>query len=252
MIELDSVSKIYGTGATELRALDSVDLRIEDGDMVAIMGPSGSGKSTMMNILGCLDVPTTGVYELDGIDVSRLGENDLAAVRNRRIGFVFQAFNLLPRTDALRNVELPLVYAGVRDRKARARAALELVGLGDRLHHMPNQLSGGQQQRVAIARALVTDPSIILADEPTGNLDSTTTADIMKLLVALNTATRTIVLITHEADVAAFTRRVVTLQDGRIAEDVRQEPTAAATRAAAEGAPHGGRARAAGVVSAAG
>ncbi|GAA1252328.1 ABC transporter ATP-binding protein [Pseudonocardia aurantiaca] len=225
MIELDGVSKIYKTGAVELRALDSVNLTIADGDLVAIMGPSGSGKSTMMNILGCLDVPSEGRYRLDGIDVGRLRDNRLADIRNTRIGFVFQSFNLIPRTSAARNVELPLIYAGVggRARRTRARAALERVGLGERIRHMPNELSGGQQQRVAIARALVTEPTMILADEPTGNLDSVSTVEIMRLLVELNDAGRTVLLITHEDEVAAFAKRVVRLRDGRIVSDVRQE-----------------------------
>jgi putative ABC transport system ATP-binding protein len=229
MITLDGVSKVYTAGTVEVRALDSVDLTIDEGDLVAIMGPSGSGKSTMMNILGCLDVPTSGRYLLDGIDVGRLNDNRLADIRNTRIGFVFQAFNLIPRTSALRNVELPLVYAGVRgrERHARARAALDRVGLADRTGHRPNELSGGQQQRVAIARALVTEPAMILADEPTGNLDSKSTVEIMRLLTELNYAGRTVVLITHEEEVAAFAKRVVRLHDGRIAGDVRQEPVEA-------------------------
>ncbi len=223
MIELESVSKVYKTGAIELRALDDANIVIEDGDLVAIMGASGSGKSTMMNILGCLDVPTTGVYKLDGIDVGSLRENQLADIRNQKIGFVFQSFNLIARTSALRNVELPLVYSGGRDRRGRAQRALEKVGLGDRVHHMPNELSGGQQQRVAVARALVTDPTMILADEPTGNLDSTSTFEIMDLFMELNDTGRTVVLITHEPDVAEFAKRVITLRDGRIVSDLRQE-----------------------------
>jgi putative ABC transport system ATP-binding protein len=224
MIELDGVTKIYGNGQVKVRALGPVDLLIEEGDLVAIMGPSGSGKSTMMNILGCLDVPSTGRYRLDGIDVSKLRDNKLAGIRNTRIGFVFQSFNLIARTSALRNVELPLVYAGVRaNRKNRARAALERVGLGERAGHMPNELSGGQQQRVAVARALVTDPAIILADEPTGNLDTTSTVEVMRLLVELNDAGRTVVLITHEPEVAEFAKRVIELRDGKIVRDVRQK-----------------------------
>jgi putative ABC transport system ATP-binding protein len=224
MIELDGVTKIYGNGSVKVRALGPVDLVIEEGDLVAIMGPSGSGKSTMMNILGCLDVPSDGRYTLDGIDVSKLRDNKLASIRNTRIGFVFQSFNLIPRTSALRNVELPLVYAGVRaDRRKRAMAALDRVGLSERSHHMPNELSGGQQQRVAVARALVTDPAIILADEPTGNLDSTSTVEIMRLLVELNEAGRTVILITHEPEVAEFAKRVVELRDGAIVRDVRQK-----------------------------
>jgi putative ABC transport system ATP-binding protein len=224
MIELDGVTKIYGNGEVKVRALGPVDLLIEEGDFVAIMGPSGSGKSTMMNILGCLDVPSIGRYTLDGIDVSKLRDNKLAAIRNTRIGFVFQSFNLIARTSALRNVELPLVYAGIRNnRRNGAMAALERVGLGERAEHMPNELSGGQQQRVAVARALVTNPAIILADEPTGNLDTTSTVEIMRLLTELNDAGRTIVLITHEPEVAEFAKRVVELRDGNIVRDVRQQ-----------------------------
>ena len=222
MIVLEAVSKIYRTGNIEVRALDHVDLQIHQGEMIAIMGHSGSGKSTMMNILGCLDAPTEGNYLLDGVDVVSLNDKQLAKIRNRKIGFVFQSFNLLPRTTAARNVELPLVYAGISGRRARAVAALEQVGLGNRATHLPNELSGGQQQRVAIARALVTDPSMILADEPTGALDSTSTQDIMKLLVELNDGGRTIVIITHEDDVAAYASRVVTLEDGRVISDVAQ------------------------------
>jgi putative ABC transport system ATP-binding protein len=222
MLELTRVSKVYDTGAVEVRALDDVSLSIERGEMVAIMGHSGSGKSTMMNILGCLDVPTSGRYRLDGQDVVDLSDNQLAAIRNRKIGFVFQSFNLLPRTTALRNVELPLVYAGEGNRSARARAALAQVGLAARAGHMPNELSGGQQQRVAIARALVTNPAMILADEPTGALDSVSTDDVMRLLVELNEAGRTVVLITHEDDVASFARRVVRLDDGRVVSDEPQ------------------------------
>ncbi|HYH30830.1 MAG TPA: ABC transporter ATP-binding protein [Pseudonocardia sp.] len=224
MIELEGVTKIYGNGPVKVRALGPVDLVVEEGDLVAIMGPSGSGKSTMMNILGCLDVPSTGRYSLDGIDVSKLRDNRLAGIRNTHIGFVFQSFNLIARTSALRNVELPLVYAGVRaDRRRRALAALERVGLGERAHHMPNELSGGQQQRVAVARALVTEPAMILADEPTGNLDSASTVEVMKLLVELNDSGRTVVLITHEPEVAEFAKRVIELRDGHIVRDVRQQ-----------------------------
>jgi putative ABC transport system ATP-binding protein len=224
MIELDGVTKIYGNGEVKVRALGPVDLLVEEGDFVAIMGPSGSGKSTMMNILGCLDVPSTGRYTLDGIDVSKLRDNKLASIRNTRIGFVFQSFNLIPRTSAARNVELPLIYAGERSRRReRALAALERVGLGERADHLPNQLSGGQQQRVAVARALVTNPAIILADEPTGNLDTTSTVEIMRLLTELNDAGRTVVLITHEPEVAEFAKRVIELRDGKIVRDVRQK-----------------------------
>jgi putative ABC transport system ATP-binding protein len=224
MIELDGVTKVYGNGEVQVRALGPVDLLIEEGDFVAIMGPSGSGKSTMMNILGCLDVPSGGRYTLDGVDVSKLRDNKLAAIRNTRIGFVFQSFNLISRTSAVRNVELPLIYAGDKNRRReRALAALDRVGLGERAGHMPNELSGGQQQRVAVARALVTNPAIILADEPTGNLDTTSTVEIMRLLVELNDAGRTVVLITHEPEVAEFAKRVIELRDGQIVRDVRQK-----------------------------
>jgi putative ABC transport system ATP-binding protein len=219
MIELQSVSKVYRSGAIEVRALDEVDLTVAEGEFVAIMGASGSGKTTMMNVLGCMDLPTSGVYRIDGIDVGSLSENQLARLRSSRIGFVFQSFNLVPRTDALANVELPLIYSGAHDRKKRARAALERVGLGDRLRHMPNQLSGGEQQRVAIARALVSDPRMLLADEPTGNLDSYATTEIMDLFCELNHEGHTIVLITHERSVAALARRVVVVTDGRIVSD---------------------------------
>ena len=219
MIQLEDVTKVYRMGSVEVRALYGVDLAIDDGDLVAIMGPSGSGKTTLMNILGCLDIPTSGRYLLDGTDVSTLSDNRLAKIRSRKIGFVFQSFNLVPRTSAIRNVELPLVYAGARDRRARARLALEQVGLGEREKHMPNELSGGQQQRVAIARALINDPTMLLADEPTGNLDTASSVEILKLLGALNDAGRTVVIITHEEDIARFAKRVVRLRDGRIVSD---------------------------------
>jgi putative ABC transport system ATP-binding protein len=219
MIRLENVSKAYRMGKIELVALHGVDLTINEGEMVAIMGPSGSGKSTLMNILGCLDVPSGGRYLLDGIDVSRLSDNRLAKIRSHKIGFVFQSFNLVARTSAIRNVELPLVYAGVRTRRKPAQLALELVGLRERQKHMPNELSGGQQQRVAIARALINDPALLLADEPTGNLDTASSIEIMKLLGALNDAGRTIVIITHEEEIAELAKRVVRMRDGRIESD---------------------------------
>ena len=223
VLDVRDVTKVYGEGETAVHALRGVSLVVERGDYVAIMGSSGSGKSTLMNILGCLDIPTTGRYLLDGVDVSRLTDRQLALVRNRRIGFVFQAFNLIARTTALQNVELPLAYAGLKaaERRKRARAALAMVGLGDRADHEPNQLSGGQQQRVAVARALVTAPALVLADEPTGNLDSQSTNDVLAVLDRLNRSGRTIVLITHEPDVAAHAKRLIRLVDGRIVEDVR-------------------------------
>jgi putative ABC transport system ATP-binding protein len=218
MIQLEDVTKVYRMGKVEVRALAGVDLAIDDGELVVIMGPSGSGTSTLMNILGCLDIPTSGRYLFDGIDVSRLSGNRLAKIRSRKIGFVFQSFNLVSRTSAIRNVELPLTYAGVRDRRSPARL-LEQVGLGDRQKHMPNELSGCQQQRVAIARALINDPAILLADEPTGNLDTASSGEILKLLGGLNDAGRTVVIITHEEEVARFAKRVVRMRDGRIVSD---------------------------------
>jgi putative ABC transport system ATP-binding protein len=220
MIKLEGVVKSYRTGDAEVRALDGVDLTIDDGDFVAIMGPSGSGKSTMMNILGCLDVPTEGSYLLDDVDVSELSDDQLADIRNQRIGLVFQSYNLLPRTTALANVELPLMYARERERRTRALQALEEVGLADRAGHLPNQLSGGQQQRVAIARALVTNPTMLLADEPTGNLDTTASHEIAEMLIRLNESGRTIVLITHEEEIAEYARRVVRLRDGQVVSDI--------------------------------
>ncbi len=219
-IQLQDVTKTYRMGDIEVNALRGVSLDIADGELLAIMGPSGSGKSTMMNILGCLDVPTSGSYLLDNIEVARLKDDQLAAVRSRKIGFVFQQFNLLPRTPALEQVELPMVYAGIGDRRARAMAALEAVGLADRAHHKPTEMSGGQQQRVAIARALVNEPSIILADEPTGALDTRTSAEIMAIFQRLNRDRGlTVVFVTHEPDIAHHTRRVVTLRDGLITSD---------------------------------
>ncbi|WP_328426590.1 ABC transporter ATP-binding protein [Micromonospora sp. NBC_00389] len=218
------LTKVYGEGPAAVHALRGVSLAVTAGDYVAIMGSSGSGKSTLMNILGCLDVPSGGQYLLDGVDVGRLADRQLALVRNRLIGFVFQAFNLIPRTSALANVELPLAYAGVRagQRRQRALAALDAVGLADRANHQPNQLSGGQQQRVAVARALVTEPALVLADEPTGNLDSQSTEDILAVLDQLNAAGRTIVLITHEPEVGARAGRLIRLLDGQVRSDVRQ------------------------------
>ncbi|MCP3099189.1 ABC transporter ATP-binding protein [Myxococcus sp. K15C18031901] len=224
LVALRAVSKVYRTGDVEVRALRGVDLAVQPGELVSIMGTSGSGKSTLMNILGCLDKPTQGQYLLDGKDVSRLDRDALARVRNRTLGFVFQSFNLLARTTALENVELPLLYAGVKtkERHARAKDALQRVGLGDRLEHHPKQLSGGQQQRVAIARALVGRPRLILADEPTGNLDSRTSVEVMALFQQLQREGLTLIIVTHEPDIAAYTGRVVVVRDGRIVSDKRQ------------------------------
>ncbi len=218
MIELDNITKVYKAGQTEVPALQGISCRIDDGEMVSIMGPSGSGKSTLMNIIGCLDKPSSGQYRLDGIEVSKLNDNELAVIRNKKLGFVFQSFNLLPRTTALANVELPLVYNGGGNRRQRALQALESVGLTQRAKHRPNELAGGEQQRVAIARALINNPSIILADEPTGNLDTQKSKEIMLLFQELNRKGITIVLITHEADIAAYTRRTIRIRDGRIEE----------------------------------
>lgn len=224
VIELTGVTKVYGHGEAEVRALDGVDLRVEHGDYVAIMGASGSGKSTLMNIIGCLDVGTGGRYLIDGIDVRRLDERRLSLVRNRKIGFVFQSFNLIARTTAQRNVELPLAYAGVRaaERAQRAAAALDRVGLSERADHVPSELSGGQQQRVAVARAIVTEPVLLLADEPTGALDSHSTAEVLALFDDLAVSGRTLVVITHEDEVAEHAKRVIRMSDGRIVADDRQ------------------------------
>ena len=230
LIRVDGLTKDYVLGDNVVHALAGVSMTIEAGEFVAVMGPSGSGKSTFMNMIGCLDRPTSGSYWIAGEDAARMDADALAAVRNRRIGFVFQQFNLLARTSALENVELPLMYANVpmQERHARALGKLKLVGLGERSDHQPSQLSGGQQQRVAIARALVNDPALILADEPTGALDSRTSVEIMALLQQLNADGMTIVLVTHEHDVAAFASRLVMFRDGRIVSDERQAPTSAA------------------------
>jgi putative ABC transport system ATP-binding protein len=221
MIEIENVTKVYQMGEIEVHALRGVSLRIEEGEFLTIMGPSGSGKSTLMNVLGCLDSPTEGNYHLHGQDVRRLSDTQLAHIRNKEIGFVFQQFNLLPRTTALRQVELPLIYAGVgtRERRERARAALEAVGLGDRMGHRPDELSGGQQQRVAAARALVTEPSIIMADEPTGNLDTKSGEEVLRVFQKLNEQGITIIFVTHDPEIAEYSRRAVQLRDGLIERD---------------------------------
>lgn len=221
VIQIRDLKKIYKMGSSVVKALNGVTFEVERNEYIAIMGPSGSGKSTLMNMIGCLDTPTSGEYYLNGSSVSQMDDNELASIRNREIGFVFQTFNLLPRTDCLQNVELPLIYSGMKssERKERARETLEKVGLGDRTHHKPNELSGGQRQRVAIARALVNNPSILLADEPTGNLDSKTGVEIMELFEELYRAGNTILLVTHEEDIAEHARRVIRLRDGVIESD---------------------------------
>ncbi len=223
VISLEQITKVYGAGETEVQALRGIDLTVHRGDYLAIMGASGSGKSTLMNIIGALDIASSGHYELDGINIDSLDESALSIVRNRKIGFIFQSFNLIPRTSALANVELPLLYRGVgrRERTTRATAALGAVGLADRTHHEPNELSGGQQQRVAVARALVAEPSLLLADEPTGNLDSRSTSDVLDLMDQVHAQGRTIVMITHEDSVAARADRIITLIDGLISRDHR-------------------------------
>jgi len=221
LIQLTDVTKVYPMGSTEVHALDGVSLSVRTGEYVAIMGPSGSGKSTLMNIVGCLDTPTAGSYRLRGLEIRDRDDDDLARVRNQEIGFIFQTFNLLPRADALHNVELPLIYAGCakRERRDRAREMLELTGLGDRMHHKPNQLSGGQQQRVAVARALVTRPTVLFADEPTGNLDSKTGEEILALLREIHERGNTVIVVTHEEYIAERSDRIIRLRDGRIESD---------------------------------
>jgi putative ABC transport system ATP-binding protein len=229
VIQLRELTRAYAMGAETVHALRGVTLEIRRNEYVAIMGPSGSGKSTLMNLIGCLDTATSGEYWLNGQEVSRMPDDALARVRNREIGFVFQTFNLLPRASALANVELPLVYAGVsaRQRRKRAEVALQRVGLGDRMDHRPNELSGGQRQRVAIARALVNEPAILLADEPTGNLDSTTSEEIMRVFATLHAQGQTVIMVTHEADIAAHAARIVQLKDGRLASDTPNRRSAA-------------------------
>ena len=223
MIRMEEIKKTYKVGEIEVLALRGISLEIERGEMVAIMGPSGSGKSTLMNVIGCLDQQSSGIYELDGVNIGGLNDNRLAEIRNKKIGFVFQTYNLLPRTPALANVELPLIYSGERDRRRRAMEALERVGLSDRINHKPNELSGGQQQRVAIARALINNPAIILADEPTGNLDTRTGKEIMDIFSDLNRREgMTIVMVTHEREIAAYTQRVIRLRDGMLTEEEGQ------------------------------
>jgi putative ABC transport system ATP-binding protein len=235
LIDIRDITKVYPMGDENVYALRGVSVGVERGEYVAIMGPSGSGKSTLMNLIGCLDTPTSGSYVLNGKEVARMTDDELAAIRNQEIGFVFQTFNLLPRTSGVQQVELPLVYGGLsrRERRDRAVKALKAVGLGDRMNHTPNEMSGGQRQRVAIARALINDPSILLADEPTGNLDSQTGAEIMALFDELNSRGNTIVLVTHEEDIAAHARRIVRLKDGQIWNDAPNVPASRQARAEA-------------------
>ena len=239
LIRVQKLARRYVMGSDTVHALRSVSLEIERGEYVAIMGPSGSGKSTLMNLLGCLDSPSEGLYELNGKDVSRMSDNDLAEIRNLEIGFVFQSFNLLPRSDALHNVELPLIYAGASRsaRRERARLILNNVGLGDRMHHKPNELSGGQRQRVAVARALVNNPSIVLADEPTGNLDSRTGEEILNLFEHLSRKGHTIIVVTHEEEVAQHARRIIRLRDGLVAQDIVNPSPRSVVLAGPESAP---------------
>lgn len=226
VIQIRGLKKVYKMGSSVVKALNGVSFDVQKNEYIAIMGPSGSGKSTLMNMIGCLDTPSSGDYYLNGSNVSQMDDNELASIRNKEIGFVFQTFNLLPRTDCLQNVELPLIYSGMKtsERKKQARLTLEKVGLGDRTHHKPNELSGGQRQRVAIARALVNNPSILLADEPTGNLDSRTGVEIMQLFEDLYRAGNTILLVTHEEDIAEHARRVIRLRDGVIESDLVTQP----------------------------
>jgi putative ABC transport system ATP-binding protein len=253
MIEIRDVTKRYVMGDVIVEALRGVTLTIADGEFVAIMGPSGSGKSTLMNVVGCLDIPSTGSYKLDGVEVSGMSDDELAAIRNKKIGFVFQSFNLLPRVQAIKQVELPLMYAGVRDRRDRAIEALESVGLGERIHHTPRELSGGQQQRVAIARAIVGQPSLILADEPTGALDTRSTTEVMELFTRLNKELGiTVAFVTHEPEVAAYTDRTITIRDGQIVRDgpsLKHAP-GAVTADQVGAAPHAPEPQPAGVAAA--
>ena len=238
LIDIRDITKVYEMGEEKVHALSGVSLGVERGEYVAIMGPSGSGKSTLMNLVGCLDTPTSGSYVLNGKEVARMTDDELAAIRNQEIGFVFQTFNLLPRTSAIQQVELPLVYAGLprKERRERAVKALKAVGLGDRMNHTPNEMSGGQRQRVAVARALINDPSILLADEPTGNLDSQTGAEIMALFDELNARGNTIVVVTHEEDIAAHARRIVRLKDGKVRDDQINDRKRSALRSGAPAA----------------